>query len=234
MISNFLPHVFNIWNCNYLDSNKTSIRIISTTKNECDLINRYNKDGLNGLANYCIAMKKKCTLLEMTSVSLGRYNTVTVKNNLNSEWLNKKTVRSISKLQPYLKTFEPSRNINPILLSENIVYDKPFIYFNGSPICTYIPSIDDTLNKKDLSFKDSIIHYRNEKPIYILEEGTRRHIPVILLDEFFINVQTGDITGAYCGIMDDYYICTTEVYKNGIWFEVDRNNCAITGFKNGR
>ena len=234
MISSFLPHVFNVWNCKYSDSNKIGIRIISTTKNECDMINSYNRDGLNGLANHCIAMKKKCTLLEVSGVYLSGCNMINVKSNLNSEWLSKKTVRSISKLYSYLKTFEPSRNINPILLLENIVYDKPFIYFNDLPICTYIPSIDDTLNKKDLSFKDGIIHYRNEKPIYILEDGTRRHIPAILLDEFFINVQTGDITGSYCGIVNDCYICTTEVYKNGIWFEVNRTNCPITGFKDGR
>lgn len=151
--------------------------------------------------------------------------------------LKSKVVRSRDKFLPIIKDFYPTLNINAIKVADGgIVYDNPYLYLNGNIVCTWVPTFQDVPTSDLIRLDREFIIYSYKKPIYILEELSRRHTNAYLEETLIINTSTGKVTCTYRNVIDNRYCEQQLVFdrKSLLWVTLGSSSRVITGYKNAR
>lgn len=240
-------NLYYVYNAQYIrkkDTNKQGIRLFFSKRDELGtMLDSYNKcHGFENLCKLLYSNGYKIKVVDYFGILPKELCNITLQltdSQISSNKIFEKVqIRSKEKFYPILKTFLCSFNLNPIILSNNFVYDNPFVVLNGKFCCLFRSRLSDSLNSSQVSFEDGIISYVSKKLIYLLVEDSKRHIPAELEESLFINFKTGKITCRLAYIEDDgvSYIKSSEYFdtSQNVWKVLNQSKCSILGFKYAR
>lgn len=154
---------------------------------------------------------------------------------LNSPALRKEggTLRSFGRVAAYLKDYCPTAGVDPVPLCAGVVYDAPYLYVGGRVVCKFCPVLG-VLSGDTCRVESGVFAYEVRKPGYVLDEGSRRHTAVNLLECLYVNQQTGKVTCSYSDVLNGkmFYSIKAEFDESAMsWKALSSSKRAVLGFK---
>lgn len=157
-----------------------------------------------------------------------------VLENPNCKGFSCKVINSKSEFQIYIKSYFVERDLSPIYLSNsNFKIDLPWIYFNDKPLIHWYPRFETDIKAENFSVdSDDILSYSHFEPVYLLVEGTKRHLKENIYERFRINGNNG-VAILDLGFIKDLQYLQFSYEFDKKWTLIDKSVQTILGFKRG-
>lgn len=143
-----------------------------------------------------------------------------------------KTVRSAKDFGRYIKEVNAYFMVSPIQV-QGLVFDIPYIYYGGKPICRWQPIFEKGIGKNSFNIlsEGMIVEYYYQQPIFISVLDAKRHIPKVNMERLLVNTATGVVTRTVSKAEATEYFEGVYHLVNGDWCCDNVQRIPIAGYK---
>ena len=145
--------------------------------------------------------------------------------------LDKRIVKNATKMLEYIKFYCSSLQLNPIIINEYLVYDKPVMHFASGHSILWKPAFEDTLNSNNFKIINNNFLYEYKRDILLLVDLNKRHEASFIYERLAIDYMRNRVSLQYSNIINNSLIQCNCVHNGTDWIIKNKTITPVYGYK---